>query len=215
MTTPLAIYGAALRRTAAGQAARVDMLDPTGLALGVLDTAAWVGGLIPGDRAVLDRCTDATLDVGCGPGRLVAALHRAGRAALGLDISLEAIRLARRRGAPAMHGNVFRPIPGEGTWRTILLTDGSIGIGGDPPTLLRRCRRLLDEAGTVLVEVRGHGEPSWRGHAVLRDTHRQSAPFPWATVSADRIADLATQASMQVIRLWTEHGRWFAELSAT
>jgi SAM-dependent methyltransferase len=215
MTTALAVYGAALRRAAAGQPPAVDMLDGSGMSLGVIDPTAWVGGLIPGDRAVLDRCADGTLDVGCGPGRLIAALHLAGRTALGVDISPQAVRLARRRGAPAMCRDVFAPMPGEGTWRTVLLTDGSIGIGGDPPTLLGRCRRLLAAGGRVLVEVRGHGEPSWHGHAVLRDVFRQSAPFPWATVSADGIAAVAAQASLRVTRIWTEHGRWFAELTAS
>jgi SAM-dependent methyltransferase len=214
VTTPLAVYGAALRTAARGEPLSVHVLDDGGIPLGPLNATAWVGGLIPGDQGLLRRCTGATLDVGCGPGRLVAALHHAGSQALGLDISPEAVRQARRRGAPALCGSVFAPLPAEGQWTTILLADGNIGIDGDPDRLLRRCARLLRRGGTVLAEVAPHGAPNWRGHAVLRDAQRQSSPFPWATVPADRIAALARRAGLRCVQLWTEEGRWFAELAS-
>jgi hypothetical protein len=94
----------------------------------------------------------------------------------------------------------------------VLLADGNIGIGGDPPRLLRRCAGLLDPAGAVLVELRAPGEPSWSGDVVLRDPWRRSAPFPWATVSADRADEVADRSGLRVCREWTEAGRWFAEL---
>jgi 2-polyprenyl-3-methyl-5-hydroxy-6-metoxy-1,4-benzoquinol methylase len=50
----------------------------------------------------VDRCHGPTLDVGCGPGRLTAALTERGVDALGIDISLEAVRQTRDRGAPAV-----------------------------------------------------------------------------------------------------------------
>jgi hypothetical protein len=63
------------------------------------------------------------------------------------------VRQARRRGATAIHGDVFQPLPGEGLWRHILLADGNIGIGGDPDTLLARTRQLLAPGGTALIET--------------------------------------------------------------
>jgi hypothetical protein len=44
------------------------------------------------------------------------------------------------------------PLPGEGRWRRVLLADGNIGIGGDPPRLLRRCRRLAGAAGLRVLD---------------------------------------------------------------
>jgi SAM-dependent methyltransferase len=211
MTAPLAFYGAALRRAAAGQGSTLEVVDPTGT-VGRVDAATWSGGLVAGDISLLARCCGPTLDVGCGPGRLVAALHRAGRAAMGVDVSPEAVRQAQRRGLWAVRADVFGPLPGEGQWRTVLLADGNIGIGGDPPRLLRRCASLLDPAGAVLAELRAPGEASWSGDVVLRDPWRRSAPFPWATVSADRTAEVADRAGLRVCREWTEAGRWFAEL---
>src|SRR5439155_8036 len=86
----------------------------------------------PGDGGLLARCSGPTLDVGCGPGRLVAALAAAGLPTLGVDISAEAVRQARRRGAPAQRTCVFTPIAGEGAWQHLLLADGNIGIGRCP-----------------------------------------------------------------------------------
>src|SRR5689334_4305951 len=98
---PLAVYGAALRRAVAGTATGMGLIGADGECLARLDPSLWVGGLIPGDRRLLDHCAGATLDVGCGPGRLTAELARRGTPALGVDIAPEAVRQARRRGAPA------------------------------------------------------------------------------------------------------------------
>jgi SAM-dependent methyltransferase len=190
----------------------MDLLDAAGREVARLDTANWTGGLRPGDRSMLDRCDGATLDVGCGPGRLVAALHRTGRATLGVDICPEAVRQARRRGAPAVRGNVFAPMPGEGGWTSILLADGNIGIGGDPQRLLRRCAALVHRHGTILTELHPPDALTWSGSVLLRHGEQVSRPFPWAAVAARDVADLADQAGLGLRTLWTEAGRWFAHL---
>ncbi|HKD96601.1 MAG TPA: class I SAM-dependent methyltransferase [Micromonosporaceae bacterium] len=178
----------------------------------LLDTSMWSGGLLDGDAALLACCADPTLDVGCGPGRLAAALHCAGITALGVDVSRHAVREARRRGARVIRADVFGPVPAEGSWRTVLLADGNIGIGGDPVRLLRRCARLLADGGHVVAELSPPGEPSWRGPAVLREDSRDSEPLPWATVPADQVAVVGGQAALCVRREWTEARRWFVEL---
>jgi SAM-dependent methyltransferase len=211
--TPLALYGAALRRAADGQAAPLDLVRVGGEWTGSVDAGNWSGGLRPGDRALLRRCRGATLDVGCGPGRLASALTRNGQVALGVDISAEAVRQTRVRGASAVRGCVFEPLPGEGRWRTVLLADGNIGIGGDPERLLRRCAALLHGRGVVLVEVQPPGVSSWRAEVVLRHRGRESAAFPWASVSAADVAGLAQGSALRIRHLWTEAGRWFANLT--
>jgi SAM-dependent methyltransferase len=213
MTSPLSVYGAALRRAAGGGPALLDLVPSSGGPVQILDAARWSGGLRPGDPALLNRCRGTTLDIGCGPGRLAAGLARRGQVALGVDICPEAVRLTRRRGAAAVRGSVFGPLPGEGRWGAILLADGNIGIGGDPARLLRRCAGLLRARGVVLVEVRPPGEPSWEADVVLRHRGRESAPFPWANVGAQDVTDLAGRCALRVRRLWTEAGRWFVDLT--
>jgi SAM-dependent methyltransferase len=210
--TPLAVYGAALRRAARGEPAPLNLVAPPWTAL-TLDAAVWSGGLRPGDRGLLRRCHGATLDVGCGPGRLAGALARRGQVTLGVDISAEAVRQARRRGAAAVHACVFGPLPGEGGWRAILLADGNIGIGGDPARLLRRCADLLGPRGSILVEVEPPGVPSWQAEVRLRHDGCSSDAFPWAGVGVQDVAGLAGRSALRVRLLWTEAGRWFADLT--
>src|ERR1700751_4734714 len=88
------------------------------------------------DDAVTRMCAGPTIELGCGPGRLVARLIRRGVPALGIDRSATAIRLAGRGGAPALLGDGLEPLPGVGRWRTVLLVDGNVGLGGDPRRVL-------------------------------------------------------------------------------
>jgi SAM-dependent methyltransferase len=212
VTGPVALYGAALRRAAVGGQSRLDLVGVDGVLRTRMDAAHWSGGLRPGDHGLLSRCTGATLDVGCGPGRLTAALTRAGRIALGVDISAEAVRQTRRRGAPAIRRSVFQSLPREGRWQHILLADGNIGIGGDPRELLRRCLNLITPHGGVLAEVAPPGSATWSAQVVLSDGQRHSDAFPWASVAANEVVGVARASSMRVRKLWTEEGRWFAYL---
>ncbi|HKS99131.1 MAG TPA: class I SAM-dependent methyltransferase [Rugosimonospora sp.] len=211
----LAHYEAALRAAAAGRAAVVHLHDPTGTRRPRrLPLHRWCGGLHPGDHSLLARCAGPTLDVGCGPGRLTAALTHAGRAALGIDISPHAIALTRRRGAPARHADVFT-LADRDAWRHVLLADGNIGIGGNPTRLLHHCTRLLAPGGDILVELDPPGTGSWHGPVTLHHDGVHSHPFPWAAVAADDLTALTQQAAMTLLESWTEAHRWFARLSPT
>jgi len=194
-----------------------------------LDPGRWHAEPSPGEEALLAHAASPVLDVGCGPGRLVLGIARRGAVALGVDPAPAACALARDRGASVLQRSVFDPLPGQGRWSTILLADGNIGIGGDPPRLLRRCRELLAEDGTVMVEVdapaggriapphpsAARPDAGWRRYRVRLERGDRSGPwFMWAVVDADGIAGLATAAGLQLLRL--EHivpeSRWFAYL---
>ncbi|MFG2039314.1 class I SAM-dependent methyltransferase [Dactylosporangium sp. NPDC048998] len=213
MTAPVAVFGAALRRAERGEPAGLRLIGPGG-AVRALDPHAWHAGLRPGDRGLVARCPDGTVDLGCGPGRLIGALAASGRRVLGVDLSPQAVRYARRHGAPVLRQDLFGPLPGEGGWTGALLADGNIGIGGDPARLLRRCRRLVGPAGAVLVEVDPPGAGSWSGPVALAGPGRTSAPFAWAFVAADDIAAIAERAALRLAETWTEAGRWFVRLTA-
>ena len=91
--------------------------------------------------------------LGCGPGRHLHELSGRGVYALGVDLSAVAVDLACSGGARAMVADIFGDVPGAGSWRTALLLDGNIGIGGDPVRLLTRLRSLLTDEGVALVEL--------------------------------------------------------------
>jgi SAM-dependent methyltransferase len=170
---------------------------------------------VPGDRSILDRCQGHTLDVGSGPGRLTVALAERGVPALGIDVTPYAVWLARSSGALALRRDVFGAVPGTGRWKTLLLADGNIGIGGDPGALLRRVAELIMPDGRALVEVEPPGAPLLCEQVRLRHGGTLSDWFPWAWIGADQIGPLGLGAGLNVTETWTDSGRWFASLSPT
>jgi SAM-dependent methyltransferase len=186
---------------------RIKYADGRDLPLAV---ARWCQAPDVADLELLSRCNDPTLDVGCGPGRLVASLSAAGRRALGVDVAAAAVRLARDAGATVVRRSIFDPLPDEGRWLTVLLADGNIGIGGDPVKLLRRCRDLMAPDGQVLVELDAAGSTSSSVQVRLEAPHERSAWFTWAHVAADQIEAPAAAAGLRLVDSWTTAGRWFA-----
>ncbi|HTI21333.1 MAG TPA: class I SAM-dependent methyltransferase [Kutzneria sp.] len=164
------------------------------------------------DELLLAACLGPTLDVGCGPGRLVEALTRRGVIALGVDVSPVAVDLTKARGAPALCRDVFDRIPGEGRWRHVLLADGNIGIGGDPVALLRRARELLRPGGSVLTELDPPGTGLRRQQVRLSSVDSSGGWFDWARLGPDGLARTAGEAGMDIRWLNERGGRWFAEL---
>jgi SAM-dependent methyltransferase len=174
------------------------LLDEDG-ARGLLPTDAWLRDADTHDEALLRLCRGATVDIGCGPGRMAQALALRGRPVLGIDVVPEAVRLSLGRGVAALLRDVFGPVPGEGRWETVLLADGNIGIGGDPVALLARVRELLAPTGRVVVEVAPPGTGVQTRHVRLETEIGRSAPFPWTLVGADAIAAVADAARLRWI----------------
>ncbi|MEU9874474.1 class I SAM-dependent methyltransferase [Actinomadura sp. NPDC048021] len=165
-----------------------------------------------GDGGLLDRCEGATLDVGSGPGRLTVALARRGLPVLGIDLAPSAVALTVAAGGPALCRDVFGRVPGAGRWRTVLLADGNIGIGGDPAALLRRVLALLAPGGRALAEVGPPGSASRVEPLRLRSDRSVGEWFPWAHVSADAVTGLAALCAATVTESWQEADRWFVAL---
>ena len=164
------------------------------------------------ERSLLAGLPEPVLDIGCGPGRIVAALGALGRVALGIDTSALAVQEAGRRGAAVLHRSVFDHLPGERRWGAAVLLDGNIGIGGDPIALLRRVGGLLRPRGQVLVEVAAPGEPTESLTVRLeRSPAGGTGPwFPWARVAANDLAAIAAAAGLVAGGFEEVTGRWFA-----
>jgi len=172
----------------------------------------WVAPADAVDAQLLELAEPAVLDLGCGPGRHLAALRAAGKPGLGVDLSPVAVRLARRRGAAAIPGDVFGTVPLAGRWRTALLLDGNVGIGGAPELLLGRTRELLAAGGCALVEVDPPGAPTLRTRLRIEAAGEVSDWFRWARVGVDGIGELAARAGLPVRDVFSAGDRWLARL---
>ena len=201
------VFSAALR----GSPCRVTGLHAVAMPLPVEE---WTREVDAGDLHLVDLCEGPTLDVGCGPGRLAAALAERDQVVLGIDVVEEAIEQTRRRGAAALLCDVFDEVPREGTWRTALLADGNVGIGGDPVALLARLREVVDRRGRIVVELAPPGVDTRAVWASLETPELVSRPFRWSVVGADDIEGIAAAAGLEVRSCEGTHGRWVAVLGA-
>lgn len=177
-----------------------------------LELQRWLGPPSAADHDILARAVAPVLDVGCGPGRHVLALMRAGCRAVGVDIAPAAVRVARDRGAEAIEGSIFADVPSAGSWGSALLLDGNIGIGGHPAALLARVASLLRPAGRLLVEFAPPEVDTVTQRLRLEGAVQVSSWFRWSTVSVCAVGELAAATGLSVSETWEVEGRWFADL---
>ncbi|MEV5260616.1 class I SAM-dependent methyltransferase [Streptomyces anulatus] len=188
-----------------------------------LDVERWCSDAGSADLSALHRCEGPVLDIGCGPGRLVAELASLGHRALGIDVSEAAVARTRGLGGAALLRSVFDPLPGEGRWGTLLLLDGNIGIGGDPAALLDRAADLLGADGLLIAET-APVDVDERVRVRLDDGRDGTAgrtapasacdaePFPWARIGTPALLRHARAGGWRTAGQWGADGRTFVSL---
>ncbi|MFG2507273.1 class I SAM-dependent methyltransferase [Streptomyces rubiginosohelvolus] len=191
-----------------------------------LDVERWCSDAGSADLSALHRCEGPVLDIGCGPGRLVAELTSLGHRALGIDVSEAAVARTRGLGGAALLRSVFDPLPGEGRWGTLLLLDGNIGIGGDPAALLARAADLLGVGGLLIAETApvdvdervrvrlddGRGGPPGESSPAAVCGVAAAEPFPWARIGTPALLRHARAYGWRTADQWSAEGRTFVSL---
>lgn len=128
-------------------------------------------------RAVVERDGQPALDLGCGAGRLLLPLLRAGLDVDGCDLSPDMLAHCRQLAAraelePQLYQQAMHELDLPRTYRTIFICD-SFGIGGrrdQDAEALHRCHDHLDPGGLLVFS---HGLP-------YADTDQWSAWLPEA-----------------------------------
>jgi SAM-dependent methyltransferase len=177
-----------------------------------LDIDRWLAEADDVDHRLLDRARGPVIDIGCGPGRHVEALTMRSTEALGIDLSPDFVAFAQARDRRVLLRSVFDPLPREAAWRSALLLDGSIGIGGDPAALLRRVGDLLASGGRALVETAGPEGRSDRVTMSLESHDGADSWFDWATLAASDVGPLTRSTTFELADQWQDGDRWFAQL---
>ena len=172
----------------------------------------WTGPADVADQGLLDRCTGATLDVGCGPGVWPRACPGAG------SRSSVSTWLRPPSSAPPHWAPAPCAVPCSTSCRVravgTLLADGNVGIGGDPTRLLARTHALLSEGGRLVVEP----EPVEVDEVVelalqaVDGTSALSASFRWARLGVAATMRRGRAAGFTVEESWTSGGRCFVVL---
>jgi SAM-dependent methyltransferase len=181
----------------------------------VLDLPAhrWFAAAGAAEQRALDLVVGPALDIGCGPGRHLVALCERDVFALGIDTCRPFLDVARARGVNVLERSVFDRVPGTGRWRTALLFDGNIGIGGDPVALLSRVLELVSDDARIVVEI----EPDDTVHEVVvvrAETDVDVGPwFHWTTVDQTRLTSIAAAVGVDVLDVWDSERRRFALLT--
>jgi SAM-dependent methyltransferase len=185
------------------------LCDDTGADLR-LPARRWFHAADAVELRALSTVEGPVLDIGCGPGRHVAALAERAIPVLGIDITPGALVHARRRAIPVLERCVFDHVPGAGRWRSALLLDGNIGIGGDPVQLVRRASELLAPGGRILVELGSPGTTRLRTRVRFEIDGAPGPWFDWAQVGVDAAGDVAAAADLALAPPWRDGDRWFA-----
>jgi SAM-dependent methyltransferase len=178
----------------------------------VAPATRFLAGPTEADDEVLARVHGPVLDIGCGPGRHVAALAERGTIALGIDITPAALLLARRRGASVLERSVFARVPGAGRWATALLLDGNLGIGADPTALLQRVFELLRAGGEIVVETGPTGSVAASGDVQFEVGGVAGPWFAWSVVDGDDLPAIAAGVGCGIVDSWRRGSRAFAVL---
>jgi SAM-dependent methyltransferase len=106
------------------------------------------------ERDAMEHVRGRVLDVGCGAGRFMLYLSEQGHDVTGIDNSPGAIEACRRRGLDDTHVLGIEDLDlSLGTFDTVLLLGGNLGLLGNPDTgrsLLRTLHEITSPQGRII-----------------------------------------------------------------
>lgn len=123
------------------------------------------------------------LDIGCGSGEFLAYAQQTGFIGLGLDLSQDAVDVARQRGLrvfPYFVNELPTKLPQEPPFDAVVMLN-VLEHAPDPADLLNAVRRVLRPGGTICVRVPNDFSPLQEAAAAALDVP------PWWVLAPDHI----------------------------
>lgn len=106
------------------------------------------------ERNAMGLVRGRVLDLGCGAGRFMLHLRDEGHDIVGIDNAPGAIEACRRRGLDEVHVLAFEDLDTSfGTFDTVLLLGGNLGLLGNPDSgrdLLRTLHQITSSEGRII-----------------------------------------------------------------
>ena len=154
--------------------------------------------------ASIERFGQPALDLGCGTGRILLPLLRAGFDIDGCDISPDMIHFARQAAdhegfAPRLYVQPMHALAIPRRYRTIYIC-GSFGLGGDRDNdleCLRRCHTHLEPGGALVLNEQADYTSRTAWEAWLSES-RRAMPEPWPERGSPRVAKDGSEHYMQI-----------------
>ena len=123
------------------------------------------------EKEAMSHVQGRVLDVGCGAGRFMLYLREHGHDVVGFDNSPAAIEACKRRGLDQVHVLDLDDLgPELGTFDTVLMLGGNLGLLGNPDKgkeLLRRLDEVTSENGRIIgasLDRRKTTDPDWKSY---------------------------------------------------
>jgi SAM-dependent methyltransferase len=140
------------------------------------------------------RFGQPVLDVGCGTGRVMLPLLRAGIDIDGCDISGDMLKYCRKKAAgegfnPNLYDQPMHAFAISRSYRTIYIC-GSFGLAGsfqNDLETLKRCHAHLEAGGALVLNIQPEYTSSEAWNLWLHE-QRQSLPQPWPKKGEGKVA---------------------------
>lgn len=153
-------------------------------------------------RRVVERSGEPALDAGCGTGRLLLPLRRAGLDVDGSDASADMLAWCRKKAeSEGLSVNVYeqpmRALDLPRKYRTVIIC-GAFGLGGtraDDLEGLRRIRAHLESSGTLVMDhyLPNLDRRSWRNAWI----EKPALPRAWPTRGDRRVTSDGTELELR------------------
>ncbi len=134
------------------------------------------------ERLGLAKVKGRVLDVGCGAGRVTLILQQKGHEVVGIDISEEALQVARERGVKdARYMSVGELDFPDGTFDTILTYGNNFGLLGEYDKvvqMLRTFHRITSDDAVILAATRDPEDTDEPAHLELHARNKAAGKPP-------------------------------------